>query len=243
MNITIKTAVKFVAIALLMPLLAYTLFQSQDARSDRATMLAKLKNSLEHETLDIWYPRCFDSVHGGYKTMYTHDWKESGDQRKMIVTQSRHMWVTSKAHELYPADQRYKYGASLGLKFLKDVMWDQTYGGFYSLTTRDGKVIDKSKNAYGNAFAIFALAAYNKAFHDTTALNLAIKTFWWLEKNSHDTLFGGYHQHLNQDGSKIYRDRTVNSIQETGYKDRSTNTVPMLMIAPPPCLSICLTTA
>jgi mannobiose 2-epimerase len=64
-------------------------------------------------------------------------------------------------------------------------MWDKTNGGFYNLVTRDGKVKSNSKaakEAYGNAFAIYALSAYYHASGDTGALNLAKKAFLWLEK-------------------------------------------------------------
>jgi N-acyl-D-glucosamine 2-epimerase len=36
-------------------------------------------------------------------------------------------------------------------------MWDKTYGGFYTMVDRKGNVIDSTKNAYGNAFGIYAL--------------------------------------------------------------------------------------
>jgi len=78
-------------------------------------------------------------------------------------------------------------------------MWDKTYGGFYNLVDRKGT--DKSnplapKEAYGNAFAIYALAAYYKASQDTAALGLVKKAFSWLEKHSHDPVYKGYYQHL-----------------------------------------------
>ena len=44
-----------------------------------------------------------------------------------------------------------------GFKFLRDLMWDKTYGGFYSLVDRQGNMKGDRKDAYGNAFGIFTL--------------------------------------------------------------------------------------
>ena len=114
----------------------------------------------------------------------------------------------------------------MAIHFLRDVMWDKTYGGFYSMVDRQGK--DKSdpkvpKNAYGNAFAIYALAAYYKASGDTGALNLAKKSFLWLEKHSYDPLHKGYYQHLKRDGTPIIRDETIPSTSDIGYKDQNSS--------------------
>lgn len=213
----------FIVLASPLLFLSSTKERTDDEIQDRATMLKILTKSLENELLDVWYPRNFDSLYGGYKTMYTYNWKETGDQRKMIVSQARHMWVNSKSHEMDPTDKRYRYGASLGLRMLKDHMWDTAFGGFYTLMSREGTPIDQSKNAHGNSFAIFALAAYYKAFQDPDALKLAQKAFQWLEKNSHDAEFGGYHQHLNRDGSKIFRYNKIDTWAEMGYKDQNSS--------------------
>ena len=91
-----------------------------------------------------------------------------------------------------------------------------------------GRERDKSdpkvpKNAYGNAFAIYALAAYYKASGDTSALNLAKKSFLWLEKHSHDPVHKGYFQHLKRDGTPVVRDETIPSTSDIGYKDQNSS--------------------
>jgi mannobiose 2-epimerase len=105
-------------------------------------------------------------------------------------------------------------------------MWDKAYGGFFNLVTREGQVKTDNrvaKDAYGNAFGIYALSAYYKASRDTAALNLAKKAFMWLEQHSHDPLYKGYYQHLNRDGSPIKRDATVPSTSDLGYKDQNSS--------------------
>lgn len=185
-----------------------------------------MEASLQNELLDKYYLRNFDSVYGGFITTYTFDFIPTGPQDKFIVTQARHTWTTAKASQRYPAKKYFGKGAANGFRFLRDKMWDAEYGGFYSLVDRKGE--NKSnprvpKDAYGNAFALYALAAYYKASHDTAALALAKKTFGWLEAHSHDPVYKGYYQHLQRDGSPVVRDASVPSTSDLGYKDQNSS--------------------
>ena len=58
------------------------------------------------------------------------------DQDKMIVTQARHMWACSKFAAFFENDT-FKDIAYHGYKFLRDKMWDQKYGGFYTMRRRE----------------------------------------------------------------------------------------------------------
>ncbi len=74
----------------------------------------------------------------------------------------------------------FKEGARHGFRFLKDVMWDKEYGGFFILTDQKGNVKSNgevSKEAYGNAFGIYALGGIlSNRPGDTAALNPGIKS-------------------------------------------------------------------
>lgn len=59
------------------------------------------------------------------------------------------------------------------------------------------------KTAYGNAFGIYALAAFAKVSQDPEALAFAQKAFLWLDDHSHDTEYPGYFQFLDQSGSPL----------------------------------------
>jgi mannobiose 2-epimerase len=87
-------------------------------------------------------------------------------------------------------------------------MWDPEYGGFFQLLDRRGRLDDSlayrdEKRAYGNAFGIYACAAYYRMSGDTAALHLAQKTFRWLDAGAHDPDHGGYFQNLNRIGTPI----------------------------------------
>lgn len=191
--------------------------------ADRAAVAAAMETSLKKELLDVWYPRCVDKEYGGYLSTWTFNFQPEGKQDKMIVSQARHVWVNSKASMAYPEASHFPQGAEAGFRFLRDRMWDKNHGGFYWLVTRQGEVIDDSKTAYGNAFGIYALAGYYAATRDTSALNLGIKAFRWLERHSHDSIHKGYFQHMRRDGAVIVRDASIDSRAETGYKDQNSS--------------------
>jgi len=186
------------------------------------TIASQMRYAAKQGLLDEYYPRNIDTLYGGYLSTFTYDFKPTGTQDKMIVTQARHIWSTAKA-ALFYKDTTYISMSRHGFYFLRDKMWDKQYGGFYNLVTRDGTPKSIIKEAYGNAFAIYGLSAYYECSHDTAALNLAKTAFLWLEKNSHDSIYKGYYQHLNSDGSHVIRTAKTDSRAETGYKDQNSS--------------------
>jgi cellobiose epimerase len=183
-----------------------------------------MDRSIQQDLLNVWYPRSIDKEYGGFLSTFTFDFKPAPQQDKMIVTQARHTWTNAKAALRYPLVSHYKIGAHHGYKFLRDVMWDKTYGGFYTLVDRQGKVKGgDDKTAYGNAFGIYAFTAYYKMSNDTAALRLAKEAFRWLEKHSHDPVHKGYFQHLKRDGSPIKRTTSTPSNSDIGYKDQNSS--------------------
>ncbi|HZF63326.1 MAG TPA: AGE family epimerase/isomerase [Chitinophagaceae bacterium] len=196
---------------------------SQNA-ADRKRLASEIEYSMKKELLDPWYPQSVDQQYGGFLSTYSFDFKPTGAQDKMIVTQARHVWSNSKAALLYPDIQHYKTGAAHGFRFLRDKMWDHEHRGFYTLVSRDGTVKgEPSKTAYGNAFGIYALAAYYAMSKDTGALSLAKIAFLWLEKNSHDPVYKGYFQHLSRNGEPQKRSESTPSTSDLGYKDQNSS--------------------
>jgi len=219
MNNKIKTRL-FLSGTLLLSIFS---FKTVDEK-ERCDLAADLDRSARKYLINIWYPKALDTLYGGYLSTFNYKFEPSEPQNKMIVTQSRHIWSNAKA-AIFFKDSTYKKFAAHGLTFLRDKMWDKTYGGFYTLVDRQGNAekFGSQKDSYGNAFAIYALAAYYQASGDTSALNLAKSTFWWLEKNSHDRKDKGYFQHLSREGVPIKRTASTPSTSELGYKDQNSS--------------------
>ncbi len=57
------------------------------------------------------------------------------------------------------------------------------------------------KRVYGEAFAIKGLALYYKVSGDREALDLAVSAFRWMDDHARDTVYGGYYEILQRDGT------------------------------------------
>jgi mannobiose 2-epimerase len=183
----------------------------------RDTIAAEIRRTLDEE-LRRWYPLCVDTVAGGYVSDLNADWLPDGPQNKMIVTQARHIWSAAHAGMFYQKDNALRRIAAHGVDFLARTMWDSVHGGFFDLVERRGMPIPEGgrlvKKAYGQAFALYALAEYSRASGDTAALDLARKTHRWLEAHSYDPRHGGYFQFLSLEG-----DPFVEGVDGTPPKD------------------------
>ena len=198
---------------------------AQEIPTTEAQILQQMKFQATSQLMDKWYPLVVDDKDGGYYSEITFDFKIGANQNKMIVTQARNLWATSKA-ALFYKDSSFLAYADHGFEFLKSKMWDAEHGGFYDLVNKKGVPIQNKrpqKTAYGNAFGIYGLAAYYKASGNQDALDLAKKTFYWLEENSHDKVYKGYYQSLELDGTPIKRDTSFSSTSEIGYKDQNSS--------------------
>jgi cellobiose epimerase len=176
---------------------------SDDLQTTRDIIAIEMQQVLNDE-FRLWYPLSIDTSFGGFFSDIDYQWKLDGRQNKMIVTQSRHVWSTANAGIFYQKDNTLRNVAGHGVQFLENKMWDKEFGGFFNLVSREGEPLKEVgeiiKTAYGNAFAIYGLAAYYRASGDTAALKLAQETFWWLEKHSYDPYNGGYFQFMSPNG-------------------------------------------
>jgi mannobiose 2-epimerase len=192
---------------------------------DDQKLIDNLGKSLQAELLNVWYPASMDTVNGGFLSDFTYNWQPHGAQNKMLVTQSRHLWTTSTAAVFYK-EKRYQIMAEHGFRFLRDKMWDNIYGGFYMLRDCKGDSVHflygDEKRAYGNAFAIYALTAYYIISDDSCALNLAKKTFLWLDQYSRDHEYKGYFDCMTRDGSWLWKSGLKTAVFDSStvkYKD------------------------
>lgn len=172
-------------------------FTGCKSATDKNTYLGVEKSQIEtqlNNLLENFYPRIIDTVNGGYWTNFENDWTLSPDQEKMLVTQARGLWTAARAAEIFPDNPTYHLAADQGYEFLTRHMWDSVNGGFYQTYNPNTvqKVDASYKLAYGNAFALYALAQYVKINPDPMALAWVKKTFDWLETALHDSTDLGY---------------------------------------------------
>ncbi|WP_209330158.1 AGE family epimerase/isomerase [Lunatimonas salinarum] len=216
----------FITISILSASLSITSCQRSESTSIRQEYAEEFERSIQSIILGKWYPAAYDLEDGGYISAFEFDFTPSERQNKMIVSQARHLWTTSKAAQDYPSVSHFREGADLGFAFIRDKFWDAEFGGFHTLLTKQGEVIapgPDSKTAYGNAFGIYGLAAYYAMSKNEEALELAKKAFLWLEDHSYDPEYGGYFQHLAVDGTPLQRTSGTPSTSTIGYKDQNSS--------------------
>lgn len=176
-----------------------------NASFDFERIRQRLDQVLHQHDLDLWYPRVIDREFGGYLSHFDYRWEPGEPQDKMVVTQARHVWTLATAAEFLGEKEPWKAHALHGLEFLRERMWDPEHGGFHWLVRRDGEPLpngngDLLKVGYGQAFVIYGAAAVCRVFGDPDALDLARRTFAWLEDHAHDKQYGGYFDRMDVTG-------------------------------------------
>ncbi len=175
---------------------------------DRYAQLAEeIEGHFLKEVLPFWFPRCLDQEHGGFRPQFRSDGTLGPLNDKTIVFQSRMTWVAAEVARRYPElAETYRNYARHGLRFLRTVMWDREYGGFYWGLDQNGQVTPsygQEKHLYGISFGLYAAANVYRATGDAEALQLAQDTFFWLEKHAWDNKHGGYWEAFARDGTPL----------------------------------------
>jgi len=202
--------------------------QSTELLAKNENIAEEMRSSLINEILDAWYPRTVDTVYGGFLSDFNYEWQASDRHSKMLVNQTRHIWTTSKMAD-FLGDDKYLTLAKNGYDFLYNKMWDKKNGGFYFIRDRQGNEITfmgNGKDSYSNSFAVYSLASYYKVSNDKSALDLAIKTFHWIEKQSYDTINKGYFNYLKDGENFRFRERERVEHQYTvdpSWKDQNSS--------------------
>jgi mannobiose 2-epimerase len=150
----------------------------------------------------------------------------------MIVTQARHVWTTSKVAGFLDDATTYEPIARHGFRFMRDVMWDKRYGGFFQIRSREGGMSDvrgwrDEKRTYGNAFGVYALAALYGQTKDPEVLEFATRAFAWIEDHAFDPRLKGYFEFIAPDGKPFDRSSQYKTIasdgNELGFKDQNSS--------------------
>jgi mannose/cellobiose epimerase-like protein (N-acyl-D-glucosamine 2-epimerase family) len=163
---------------------------------------------LRRDVLDVWFPRSVDGANGGFHASFARDWRPTPDSAgRFSVFQARMTWLASEIAVQRPdLRDRFLPIARHGFAYLRDVLWDKQAGGFFWGLDEHGKVspmYTDGKHVYGNAFCLYALAAYYRATRDPEAIALAQRAFRWLDEHAHDARNGGYFEWLGRDGRPV----------------------------------------
>jgi mannobiose 2-epimerase len=172
----------------------------------RQALAAEFDAYLRTHVLDPRFPRCVDTEHGGFQQNYARDWSPREDRTRFIVYQARVVWTAATVARLRPHLRgQYLPYVRHGVRYLTDVMWDREHGGFHTYVDLEGRPAQpeslSSRPVYGQAFAVYGLAAAHAATGDAEPLELARRGWKWVEDHYRDDLGPGYRSGVRPDGT------------------------------------------
>jgi mannobiose 2-epimerase len=151
----------------------------------------RVSDQLFGHILPFWCGPALDHEQGGWMGWLSNDLKPDRTQPKGLIVNSRILWAFSAVHQARP-DALFKQMAGRAFDFVMNHFWDAQLGGAFWRLDDTGRVLDDSKKIYGQAFYIYALAEYHRAFGVPVALARAIDLFELIERHAHDWKHSGY---------------------------------------------------
>ena len=133
---------------------------------------------------------------------WTADWH--------LILEARTAWFFSRlAGSSYGTDDHLG-AARRRYEFLRDVMWDRDFGGFFwAVGSRERVATKPNKHLYGQAFGLYAVSEFAAASGSAEALDLARRLFDLMETRAHDAEQGGYREGLQRDWTPLPGEATT----------------------------------
>jgi cellobiose epimerase len=161
----------------------------------------RVSDQLFGHILPFWCGPALDHEQGGWMGCLANDLKPDRTQPKGLIVNARILWAFSAAHQARP-DALFRQMADRAFEYVMNRFWDTQWGGAFWRLDDQGRVLDDSKKIYGQAFYIYALAEYHRAFKAPLALARAMDLFGLIERHAHDAEHGGYLEVRQRDWSE-----------------------------------------
>lgn len=165
------------------------------------SLARSVRDQLLGNIMPFWCGPALDHERGGWMGWLSNDLKPDRTQPKGLIVNSRILWAFSAVHQAYP-EKLFHQMADRAFDYVMNRFWDAQYGGAFWRVDDAGHVLDDSKKIYGQAFYIYALAEYHRAFGAPTALARARELFELIERHAHDPRHGGYLEVCRRDWSE-----------------------------------------
>jgi cellobiose epimerase len=162
---------------------------------------ASAREQLFGHILPFWCGPALDREKGGWMAWLSNDLKPDRTQPKGLIVNTRILWVFSAAYIAQPKPV-YREMAQRAYDFVLNHFWDKQHGGAFWRLNDNGQALDDSKKIYGQAFCIYALSEFHRAFGDSGSLAPAQEVFDLMERHAHDKKFGGYIEVCRRDWSE-----------------------------------------
>lgn len=152
--------------------------------------------------LDYWREHTPDHAHGGFHGRITHQNKVVQRASKGIILNTRILWSFSAAAN-HLKTQEHNSMEDRAFDYLQKHFLDSEHGGVFWELDYLGQPINRRKQVYAQAFAIYALAEHYTLTKKPEARNMAVTLFELIEKHSKDSKKGGYMEAFAHDWSSL----------------------------------------
>ncbi len=162
--------------------------------------LEQVRTHLRQELLPYWSARGDDPIFGGFLTYFDREGNPTGESQKNLLAHARMIYSFSAIHRAgLDPEGAFLDRAGRGVRFMLDHFLDWREGGWFWVLERNGRQVDRKKIIYGHSFVIYAFSEYARACGDQPVLELAERTFEWLESFAADNLNGGWYEFFERE--------------------------------------------
>ncbi len=164
-------------------------------------MLTKYRAELLEEWQNIlawWMKYAVDETYGGFYGKIDNNNRAHQQAEKGIVLNSRILWAFSAAYHHFPKEE-YLALATRAYHYISTYFRDKKNGGLYWSVDYAGQPLNRRKQVYGLAFAIYGMSEYYQTTRRQEALDLSLALFHLIEQYSFDLLKNGYIEALSPD--------------------------------------------
>ncbi|MCL2058631.1 MAG: AGE family epimerase/isomerase [Oscillospiraceae bacterium] len=147
-----------------------------DKKERMLDLKARMEKNLTENILPFWANFTVDDEKGGFYGRVFADHSPDKGYAKAVVLNTRILWTFSMAYEVFD-DEAYAKLAHRAFDYISRYFWDDVFGGAYWMLNSDGVPTEVEKRTYGQAFIVYAMAEYYRAFKNEKALEMAMETF------------------------------------------------------------------
>lgn len=171
--------------------------KGEPASLDLKEWSGRVQRELNGNILPFWI-REVAKGDAGFVPELTDDLTPKPGMPSGSLLSARILWTYSHAYRR-SKDPAHLAMARRAFQDLNQRYWDAKDGGFLWMADPAGRIINDTKQVYGQSFAIYALAEYSLATGDRAALARAMEVFHLVESHSRDRVQGGYLEAFTRD--------------------------------------------
>jgi len=156
-------------------------------------LVSRTETDLLENLLPYWMKMAPDPEGSGFVGRVGPAEMIDPDAPRGALLTSRILWTFSAAHFRWP-EGGFREMADRAYADLIGRFWDGAHGGLFWSIAADGRPLNSDKNIYGQAFGIYALTEYHRAFGQRESMERAIELYRLVDGNARDRRHGGFHE-------------------------------------------------